>query len=342
MSSGDDRGRVYRWDLDKTYLRTEFDTIGDLIRTALEPATSKRSMPGATALLREIQRTTPRGIHILSGSPELMRGKLEAKLRHDGILWDSFVLKPTVEKLLAGNVRYVREQLGYKLRALLSSHVAAPTGADEILFGDDAEADAYVYSLYADLLARRVDAATLLSILASAGVDREDTEAILALAERAPRADAVRHVFIHLERVSGATAFAEFGPRVTAFYNYVQPALVLVEVGAIPPAGALRVGAAILDQGELDIDSLTASFDDLARRRRVGSALASRFSDEHAALVAAHATLAPFVRHVAESRLPPVEVPHPESLDYLALFTRDRARALAGKRRARFRGRLRT
>jgi hypothetical protein len=28
--------RIYRWDLDKTYLQTEFDTLRQLVRTALQ------------------------------------------------------------------------------------------------------------------------------------------------------------------------------------------------------------------------------------------------------------------------------------------------------------------
>ena len=48
-----DRHRlVYRWDLDKTYLRTEFDTVRDVLRTAFEKPHDKRTVPGAAALLR--------------------------------------------------------------------------------------------------------------------------------------------------------------------------------------------------------------------------------------------------------------------------------------------------
>ena len=32
---------VYRWDLDKTYLKTEFDTFKDLLRSAFEGAEAK-------------------------------------------------------------------------------------------------------------------------------------------------------------------------------------------------------------------------------------------------------------------------------------------------------------
>ena len=40
---------VYRWDLDKTYLKTEFDTLKQLLRSALEGAEAKVSIPGASA-----------------------------------------------------------------------------------------------------------------------------------------------------------------------------------------------------------------------------------------------------------------------------------------------------
>src|SRR5688500_8489017 len=119
MSAGvtelDPRRLVFRWDLDKTYLRTEFDTVRDLVRTAFERATMKRTVPGAAALLREIRAVDPAAIFILSGSPEQMRRVLEEKLRLDGIRWDTFVLKPSLSQLLRGRFRFVKDQVGYKL-----------------------------------------------------------------------------------------------------------------------------------------------------------------------------------------------------------------------------------
>ena len=47
---------VYRWDLDKTYLKTDFDTLRDLVRSAFERAEAKRAVPGAAALLRELRQ----------------------------------------------------------------------------------------------------------------------------------------------------------------------------------------------------------------------------------------------------------------------------------------------
>ena len=44
---------------------------------------------------------------------------LEEKLSLDGIMWDRFELKPNLENLLRGRFRAVRDQVGYKLPALL-------------------------------------------------------------------------------------------------------------------------------------------------------------------------------------------------------------------------------
>src|SRR6185436_12166799 len=63
---------TFRWDLDKTYLRTEFDSIADLARSAIENAADKQAYPGATALLRALRQDGHR-ICIVSGSPTQMR-----------------------------------------------------------------------------------------------------------------------------------------------------------------------------------------------------------------------------------------------------------------------------
>src|SRR5438046_1002567 len=109
---------IARWDLDKTYLRTDFDTVRDLVRTAIERPDQKRTVPGAAPLLRELGRAGVE-IHILSGSPEQLRSRLEEKLRLDGARWSSLTLKPNLENLLRLRFRALRGQLGYKLPALL-------------------------------------------------------------------------------------------------------------------------------------------------------------------------------------------------------------------------------
>ena len=333
---------IYRWDLDKTYLRTEFDTVRDLLRTAFEKPEQKRSFPGASVLLRELRATQPAGIFILSGSPEQMRKVLEAKLRLDGIQWDSFTLKPSLRKLMRGKFRFLKNQVSYKLLALLESRVEAPPDTLEVLFGDDAEADAFIYSLYADLSAGRVGTETLLKVLERAQVYRDEIPRIVRLSARLPRGDTVRRIFIHLDRNSAPEVFTDFGLRVCPFYNYFQPALVLMQDGALESPAVLRVAADLILRHDFGSDTLISSFFDLNRRGYVGREIAED-------LIASTQDIEPRTYGAAKSilenlgeqlrrKLPQVAdctFVEQMAIDYVDLFSRDKARARAAKRRAR-------
>ena len=332
---------VYRWDLDKTYLRTEFDTLRDLVRTAFEPATRKRTYPGASTLLREIRATDPAAIFILSGSPEQMRSVLEAKLRLDGIRWDGFTLKPSLRNLVRGKFRFLRDQVSYKLTALLRSRTNVPPDTDEILFGDDAEGDAFIYSLYADISAGVVGQELLMRVAEAAQVYPEDIPPLVRIAARVPRRNTVRRIFIHLERVSSTTGFSDFGRRVCPFYNYFQPALVLLEDGALDAPAVLRVGADLVVAHTFNPEVLVASFDDLRRRGYLSKRVVDRVAEtsgtiEPSTFGQASGPLRSLVRAIVAAR---VELPDevdvdPVREDYLTLFAKDRARAKAAKRRA--------
>ena len=339
---------IYRWDLDKTYLRTEFDTLRDLVRTAVEPASRKLAMPGAGALMRELRGTGPRAITILSGSPEQMRRVLEAKLRLDGIHWDSFTLKPSLQHLMRGRLRFLKDQVSYKLGALLEACVRSGPDTVECLFGDDAEADAFVYCLYADLCAGRVGTDQLLAVLERARVYRSEIPTLVRLAERLPRSDRVHRVFIHLERMESPEVFTDFGSRICPFYNYFQPAVVLLQDGGLPARGALRVGAEIILRHAFSPDALVASFLDLARRGHVGRRVAKTLVDAAASAKqstfgAARPSLLQF-GEALERRLDELGEAVPRShevVDYVDLFSRDKARARRARRRATWRRRAR-
>ena len=266
-----ERLHIARWDLDKTYLRTEFDSLRDLVRTALERSDQKRTNPGASTLLREMVRSRV-SVHILSGSPEQMRRRLEGKLRLDGISWDRFTLKPNLQNLLRLRFRAVRDQLGYKLCALLSARAelskqGEPAAAcTETLFGDDAEADAYVYSLYADFVAGRVNEDLLLRVLERGRVYEDVAAQILVTARAVVRADAIERILIHLERQTPPDQFRRYGQRVVPFYNYLQAAFVLYEDGRLGPDGVLRVAIELVLEHHFDGDALARSYLDLARR----------------------------------------------------------------------------
>ena len=263
---------IARWDLDKTYLRTEFDTFRDLVRTALERPDEKRTNPGAATLLREMVRAGV-SVHILSGSPEQMRRRLEDKLRLDGISWDSFTLKPNLQNVLRLRFRALKDQLGYKLPALLQArstmgdHDRGDDGVRrETLFGDDAEADAFVYSLYADCLAGRVSEDTLFEVCERGRVYPDVLATTLRYARMIEPAEVVERILIHLERQSPPSAFQVYGSRAVPFYNYLQAAFVVHEDGRLTPEGVMRVGVELVVQHRFDGNALARSYLDLARR----------------------------------------------------------------------------
>jgi hypothetical protein len=262
---------IARWDLDKTYLRTEFDSLRDLVKTALERPDQKRTNPGASTLLREMVRAGIR-VHILSGSPEQMRKNLEDKLRLDGITWDSFTLKPNLQNLLRLRFRAVRDQLGYKLPALLRARASVTESGEaaatckETLFGDDAEADAYVYSLYADLLAGRVGEDVVMRVLERGRVYEDVVEETIDAVRTIDHGDVVERILIHLERQTPPDDFRQYGARVVPLYNYLQAAFVLQEDGRLGADGVLRVAVELVTEHRFDGDALARSYQDLARR----------------------------------------------------------------------------
>ena len=258
--------RIYRWDLDKTYLQTEFDTFRQLVRTALQKASEKQAVPGAAALIRELRAQGDSQLCIISGSPTQMRNVLEAKLKLDGVEWDELVLKDNVRNLLRGRFRALRGQVGYKLPVLLESRIHAPVEAEEVLFGDDAEADAFIYSLYADLVAGRVDEVVLGQVLEAAQVYPDDRARIVTAWRAIPRADPVRRIFIHLDRLTPPAYFSRYGPRVVPIFNYFQAALVLLADGELNAAQVAKVAVEMVQTAGHNLLTLSNSFQDLVRR----------------------------------------------------------------------------
>jgi len=262
---------ITRWDLDKTYLRTDFDSFKDLVDTALEGAEQKRTVPGATAVLRALSGAGAR-VHILSGSPRQMRGKLEAKLRLDGVSWDVLTLKPNLSNLLRLRLRALRDQLGYKLPELLEARAAEieqfpqALSRPEVLVGDDSESDALVYSLYADLCAGVVSSRELEDILRAGEVRPSVAARCLRTLLRIQVSDTVACILIHLDRQTPPSLFTLYGPRLVPFYNYLQAGLVLLERGFLDARVALTIADEFLGTHGFSADAVARSYLDLQRR----------------------------------------------------------------------------
>lgn len=336
MSDAIDTRRVahiYRWDLDKTYIKTEFETWGGLLRTALQKPEDKANVPGAVALLRELcrERQDERVVvTFISGSPTQMRDVLLRKFELDGIRPDLLVLKPIVENILKGRFRAVKGQVGYKLGALLDAR-ALTDPAPETLFGDDAEMDAFIYSLYADIAAGAVDLDVLRRVLVEAEVYASPMARILELAANTRQAPTVGRIFINLEGRTAPGRFLPFGARVVPIVNYFQAAIVLWSDGSLPLEGVARIAVGMIERDDYGLPEFANSVQDLLRRRVIGSDAVTRLEQEAESLDTG--ALPPefaerFVKRVRA--LAPVQASAPRTADgstpdYLEILRADRA-----------------
>ncbi len=338
---------VFRWDLDKTYLRTDFDSWRGLVKAATESAGDKKAYPGAAALLRSLGQESGHRICIVSGSPTQMRQVLSAKLALDGIAFDEFVLKNNLRNLVRGRFRAMRSQVPYKLPTLLESRIALHTTPPETLFGDDAEADAIIYCLYADLLAGKVSMDELARILKAARAYDDEIERTLELARQIIYQDSVQRMLIHLERRSPTATFAKYGARLVPIYNYFQAALVLYADGLLSARHVLFVAVEMLESAEYELTALANSLQDLIRRGRISTDVARRLAKEAATAsdaLAGHDDLPPFeqislsfterVRQLGNA--PPLEWPADSPmLDYVSLVDAEHEERRKRKRRWR-------
>jgi hypothetical protein len=323
---------IYRWDLDKTYLQTEFDTFRQLMRTAFQKASEKVAVPGAAALIHELKARGDSRLCMISGSPKQMRSVLEEKLKLDGVEWDELVLKDNVRNLLRGRFKALRGQVGYKLPVLLESRARSPVDADEVLFGDDAEADAFIYSLYADLIAGRVSEADLKAVFAGAEIYADDQSRILAASEKIPPSDPVRRIFIHLDRLTPPGRFAPYGPRVVPIFNYFQAALVLLADGHLTAPQVVKVAVEMVQTAGYNLLTLSNSFQDLVRRglplESVASSLIQALEGPQALINAIRPMpdiVSAFSKRLAALGSPPPP-PSPVAVDYPSLLEDARPR----------------
>jgi len=303
---------VYRWDLDKTYLHTEFGSVRALVRTALEPATAKRNTPGSAALLRALQQHDPGSrTTVVSGSPRQMRKTLTEKLTLDGIRVDKLTLKDNLGNLRRGRLRAVWGQVGYKLPHLLAERAGHDPTDTETLFGDDAEVDAAVYAVYADAISGRIDAGQVERVLERGGAYSDDITRALAALRRAPRADAVEDIFIRLDAGGPLARFAPLGARVTPVFSWMQAALVLWRRGRIDVQGLQAVTRRCVDESDLPSSGVAGLVQDAVRRRLLTPEQVQDLLDRASGL----APFADDIRHGIELLGDPPPAPSPAASD---------------------------
>lgn len=271
---------IHRWDLDKTYLKSEFESLREMVKIPFERAEDKVAAPGVVALIRALRARERPGrcevrVFFISASPPQIGREIKKKLELDGITYDGIVFKDQLQRIIRGKFRHLREHVGYKLTELLQARCADPPTACEYLFGDDWESDPLIYSLYADVLAGRVGSAELAEILKAIRVDPPLIGKAQRLADQVPRAAAVRRIFINLERRTPPASFRGFGRRLVPTFNYFQTAACLYENGVLDADAVVAVAASLLEESAYTPARLANSLADIERRGHVGARAAA-------------------------------------------------------------------
>jgi len=277
------RPMIFRWDLDKTYLKSEFDSLRGLVRIPFEKPEDKVTVPGVVPLIRNLRGVAPHlgrdvRIYFMSASPPQIAKAIKQKLALDGIEYDGIVFKNQLQHLVRGKFRNLREHVGFKLTELLKSRRDAPVEAHEVLFGDDWESDPIIYSLYADILASRISSVELAEILRTIGVDGRLIAEAQALGAAITPGEVVRKIYINIERRTPPTNFRSFGARLVPTFNYFQTAACLFEDGMLTLPAVAEVAAGLINDAGYTPHRLANSLADVQRRHHLDqlSAIAVR------------------------------------------------------------------
>lgn len=262
---------VFRWDLDKTYLKTEFERLSDLVRIPFEKATDKIDAPGVVELIRGLRRANEAAgrevrIYFLTASPPQIGRAIREKLALDGIEYDGITFKDQLHSLVRGKFRNLREHIGFKLTELLKSRREMPADAREILFGDDWESDPLVYSLYADILRGSVDRALVHDVLDAIRVDPALIADVKRLMGEEEPAEVVERIYINLERRTPPAQFHAYGRRLVPTFNFFQTASSLYAGGWLDLDGTVAVARSLIERSKYSPQRLGNSLADVERR----------------------------------------------------------------------------
>jgi len=265
---------VYVWDLDKTYLETSFESIKGLIRTALEKAFQKRNVPGTNTLVRALISSQGRShkafpIVFISASPPQMEGKIHQKLLLDNIRPYGCFFKDNLKNLHPNRLKRLTNHMGYKVQALLELRVRLRPDVQQILWGDDSESDAVIYSLYSDICGRRLPQTELVRVLKALNVESQQIKNILSLQEAVPPLDPVKKIYINLAVDTDPEYYLKFGRRMVATYDTFQASLDLFQDGLLDTSQVVRIAQDMVINYAFSPDELAKTLEDLCVRQIV-------------------------------------------------------------------------
>ncbi len=283
---------VFVWDLDKTYLDTAIDSLGALLRTAIERAFNKKNVPGTNTLLQILAQTWGEKngqarfpLYFISASPPQMEERIAEKFSIDGVRPYGCFYKDNLRNLTPKRFWRLNKQVGYKIQALLQLRMKLKPEVRQICWGDDSEADAIIYNLYSDICSRRIGTQDLRNVLKQLSVTVDQIDEILQLQSQIPENDPVEKIYINLAVDTDPDYYLKFGRRTLPTYNTFQVALDLYQDHRISLENVLVIGQDMLLNYQFMPEELQRSFDELIRRHILGEAAARRviefFKENH-------------------------------------------------------------
>lgn len=277
-------GDVVVCDIDRTYLATRVSSLQGLARVPFEFAIDKQGIAGMARLLKEVRRgpgqesrQTP--LFFVSASPVQLRRVIEKKMLLDGLEFDGTTFKNWGRILCRGKFRLLKEQLAFKLSALLLNRMRFPVGAEEILIGDDRESDPLAFAVYADLITGRIGRDQARSLLARQAITPAEIANILSLRDQIPTIHGVgvKSGYLRLDRYSDPDQFIAYSHFLIVCRDTVQMGLAMWERGSLSLDGAIRVALDMRKHG-MDRRRFEEHLNDAHRRGLVSLENLRRFT----------------------------------------------------------------
>ncbi|HVJ65364.1 MAG TPA: phosphatase domain-containing protein [Bdellovibrionota bacterium] len=265
-------GYIFVSDIDRTYLDTQIDSLGGLLRAAFETPERKTNIPGFSIVLRAVRRgpfevAQANPLYFLSASPPQISAKIFAKMKLDGVEHDGVIFKNQLKHIQSGNFNKLREQLSYKLAGLLQLWSRSPKNAKLIFFGDDSESDAVVFSLFAEIVAGGVRGRELYQLLRYLGVGRPEAIQVAWASRNLGEASFPVHAaFINLETGSQPHYYDRLGPFLFATESSLQTALTLAEFGLIRARAVVSVARDLVLQHDVSPQEMADAIESGASR----------------------------------------------------------------------------
>ena len=267
-------GKVYVWDIDKTYLSTRFSSVKGLAKIPVEFAIDKRAIPGMPEVLRGLRKGPGHKyqgvpLYFISASPPFLKSVIEKKMLFDGVEQDGIIFKDWLKTLLELKPGRLWEQLGFKLASLLTWRLKRPL-ASEYLFGDDTEMDPWAYSLYTDIIHGEISGGELEGALQEGGVPEEDRQFIFHLMEQMPeKRGKVEKIFIHLEHQTPPEALLPYHRKLLPVKGSYQMALALFNLGLVDAHSVAAARRAVMAKPKYAYHNAKSLLHDAIRRKLI-------------------------------------------------------------------------